>query len=238
MLREKAVLTGHTNAVVSVTVTPDGARMITGSFDNTARVWDARTFAELGQLEGHTGTVMSMAVSPDGARIVTAFRDNTARVWDVFPSGQNLVIDAQRAAPRCLTPGQRHRYHLLPNPPRWCEATQRWPYDELTVTREADAHALQHVMAGRAREAITGLEAVIRRRPEVAARLGPALADAHRAVARRVFADVALRKAPAEGLKDALANADKAVALAPEDRSILETRGQIRLALARSFHHR
>ena len=63
-------------------VTPDGARIVTGSADRTARVWDAKTGAELAQLKGHTNGVDSVAVTPDGARIVTGSGDSTARVWD------------------------------------------------------------------------------------------------------------------------------------------------------------
>src|SRR3982074_3072872 len=63
-------------------VTPEGARIITCSADNTARVWDASTGAELLQLKGHDGPVRAVAVTPDGARIITGSADNTARVWD------------------------------------------------------------------------------------------------------------------------------------------------------------
>ena len=62
-------------------VTPDGSRIVTGSKDHTARVWDARSFAALGELGGQTGRVESVAVTPDGSRIVTG-SDDTARVWD------------------------------------------------------------------------------------------------------------------------------------------------------------
>jgi dipeptidyl aminopeptidase/acylaminoacyl peptidase len=65
-----------------VAVTPDGARIVTGSADKTARVWDASTGAELHQLKGHDGSVLAVAVTPDGARIVTGSVDKTARVWD------------------------------------------------------------------------------------------------------------------------------------------------------------
>ena len=70
-LRERLILKGHTNAVTSVAVTPDGTRIVTGSDDDTARVWDATTGKELLQLKGHTGNVRSLTVTPDGARIVT-----------------------------------------------------------------------------------------------------------------------------------------------------------------------
>jgi hypothetical protein len=83
-------LYGHTDTVTSVVVTPDGQRIVTGSDDATARVWDARTGQALVELTGHTGRVMSVAVTPDGQRIVTGSDDKTARVWDAR-TGQALV---------------------------------------------------------------------------------------------------------------------------------------------------
>ena len=69
-------------SVNAVAVTPDGARIVSGANDSTARVWDAKTGVELLQLKGHTGAVNSVAVTPDGARIVTGSSDNTARIGD------------------------------------------------------------------------------------------------------------------------------------------------------------
>ncbi len=73
-------------------MTPDGARIVTGSQDNTARVWDAKTGAELLKLQGHTGTVTGVAVTPDGARIVTGSDDNTARMWDAKTGAELLKL--------------------------------------------------------------------------------------------------------------------------------------------------
>jgi WD40 repeat protein len=86
------VVQGHTGAVYSVAVTPDGARIVTGSNDSTARVWDATTGALLLQLRGHTRPVYSVAVTPDGARIVTGSLDNTARVWDAWTGAELLQL--------------------------------------------------------------------------------------------------------------------------------------------------
>jgi hypothetical protein len=62
-----------------VAFNPDGTRLVTGSGDQTAKVWDARTGTPLLDLKGHTGPV---AFSPDGMRLVTGSADGTAKVWD------------------------------------------------------------------------------------------------------------------------------------------------------------
>jgi TPR repeat protein len=50
--------------------------------DKTARIWDARTGAQLAVLSGHADAVHSAAFSPNNTRIVTGSDDKTARVWD------------------------------------------------------------------------------------------------------------------------------------------------------------
>jgi len=77
-----AVLAGHGDWVNRAVFSPDGSRIVTASFDNTARVWDGTTGTVLAKLSGHTDRVYNAAFSPEGSRIVTASADNTARVWD------------------------------------------------------------------------------------------------------------------------------------------------------------
>jgi hypothetical protein len=78
---ELVTLKGHANYVFSVAFSPEGARIVTGSGDKTARVWDAESGRELLTLKGHAGPVSSVAFSPDGTRIITGSGDKTARVW-------------------------------------------------------------------------------------------------------------------------------------------------------------
>ena len=67
--------------------------MVTASVDQTARLWDARTFGEIAVLKGHEGIVRSAAFSPDGTRVVTAADDKTARLWDAGTGAEIAVLE-------------------------------------------------------------------------------------------------------------------------------------------------
>ena len=86
------ILRGHTDWVQTVAFSPDGGRLATASVDDTARVWDARTGAELLTLREHTHLVAAVAFSPDGARLATASYDKTARVWDARSGAELFTL--------------------------------------------------------------------------------------------------------------------------------------------------
>jgi len=71
----------HPAPVSWLCLSPDGGRFVTGSRDQTARVWHARSDAAPVSLLLANG-VGCAAFSPDGQRVVTASRDGIARVWD------------------------------------------------------------------------------------------------------------------------------------------------------------
>ncbi len=75
-------LDGHGGKyIISVSIGPDGRRIISGGNDNTVRVWDVKTGDEVMALDGHTDAVTAASFSGDGERIVSASFDGTIKIW-------------------------------------------------------------------------------------------------------------------------------------------------------------
>uniref|UniRef100_A0A0C1RPE7 Uncharacterized protein n=1 Tax=Tolypothrix bouteillei VB521301 TaxID=1479485 RepID=A0A0C1RPE7_9CYAN len=81
---------GHEGFVNSVAFSPDGQYIVSGSDDNTLRLWDIHGNLQGQPFWGHESPVTSVAFSMDGQYIVSGSRDNTLRLWDIYgnPQGQ------------------------------------------------------------------------------------------------------------------------------------------------------
>jgi WD40 repeat protein len=79
----------HPGAVTAVAFDADGERVLTGSRDGTALLWDARTGRPLLEPLRHDAEVSAVAFSPDGQTLLTGCLDGAARFWDAG-SGQPL----------------------------------------------------------------------------------------------------------------------------------------------------
>jgi WD40 repeat protein len=86
-----SVMSGHTNRVHVVIFSPDGARVVSCSQDQTLRVWDTAGTRPVVVLRGHTGSVMQAAFNPDGTRLVSAAEDGTLRLWNLG-NGEPLAV--------------------------------------------------------------------------------------------------------------------------------------------------
>lgn len=75
------VLAGHDNSVLSALFSPDGTQIVTGSSDDTARLWVAATGSLVGSMRV-SDAVSSARFSPDGKNILTISSGNEARLWN------------------------------------------------------------------------------------------------------------------------------------------------------------
>jgi WD40 repeat protein/serine/threonine protein kinase len=80
---------GHSNIVSSVAFSPDGLWVLTGSYDQSIILWDARTGEQIRKFSGHTKGVWTARFSPDQKYIISSGLDDTVRLWDV-QTGQQL----------------------------------------------------------------------------------------------------------------------------------------------------
>jgi WD40 repeat protein len=79
-----------------MTFSRDSTRLLAGTGNNTAEVWDVRSGRLLGALQGHSQGVEDASYSPDGTRIVTASDDGTVRIWDAATFRELTTVGAHR----------------------------------------------------------------------------------------------------------------------------------------------
>ena len=109
---ELLMLSGHTDRINAIAITPDGRRAISAagrtllhSVDNTLKVWDLETGAVLNTLTGHIGPVVAVAITPDSRYIVSAggcpgseplqsSRNKVLKVWDIERGSEMRTINS------------------------------------------------------------------------------------------------------------------------------------------------
>jgi WD40 repeat protein len=79
----EADLEGHSAAIRTITYSPSGGFLLTGSDDMTVRMWNPRTAAVMAVFRGHTASVNAVAASPDGRFAISGGGDKTIRCWQL-----------------------------------------------------------------------------------------------------------------------------------------------------------
>lgn len=85
----RRTLSGHSDSVKSIAISPDGYSFASGSYDKTIKLWALPTGELLCTLTGHTKRINCIAISPDGQTLASSSEDMTIKLW-ALPTGDLL----------------------------------------------------------------------------------------------------------------------------------------------------
>ena len=88
-------LQAHTDPVTCVAITSDDKYIVSGSWDNTVRIWNLQSKTQKSVLQGHTKWVTSVSITSDNKYIVSASNDDTVRIWNIEQEIQEGVIQGE-----------------------------------------------------------------------------------------------------------------------------------------------
>lgn len=108
--RTLQILRGHTYSVSAISITTDGQRAISGSFDKTCILWDLTSGNALQILKGHTGSVLSISITPDGKMAISGSSDKTCILWNLITGEmlQTLKGHKNSISAVSITPDGKH----------------------------------------------------------------------------------------------------------------------------------
>ena len=90
--------------IKALSISPDGRFLVSGSSDNTIKVWDVAQRRVVHSLEGHSGQVLAVAVTPDSRYAVDIampvgtgiYAARSGRVIEVASSNYRGGFDTSR----------------------------------------------------------------------------------------------------------------------------------------------
>ncbi len=77
------VFQGHKALVKALAISPHGYLLVSGSDDQTIRLWNLKTGQLLHQFKGHQAAVNTVAISPNGQKLISGSLDRTIVAWNL-----------------------------------------------------------------------------------------------------------------------------------------------------------
>jgi WD40 repeat protein len=90
--RSKLTLSGHTQPVRALALSPSGQILASGSDDQTIKLWNTTTGKLLHTLNGHRDRIKSILITPDEKTVISTSFDNTIKFWDTQTGKETRAI--------------------------------------------------------------------------------------------------------------------------------------------------
>ncbi|KAK9746471.1 hypothetical protein QE152_g6027 [Popillia japonica] len=100
---------GHAEAVISISFSPDGQHLASGSGDTTVRFWDVNIQSPLHVCKGHNNWVLCIAWAPDSSKLASACKDGKLIIWD--PQTGNQIGKIMHSHKQWITSLSWEPYH-------------------------------------------------------------------------------------------------------------------------------
>src|SRR4051812_13847886 len=71
----------HSRVITSVAVSPDGQGALTGSYDETVKLWDVSSGQLLKTFAGHSSHIAAVDFSPDGRFFISGDGNGSLKLW-------------------------------------------------------------------------------------------------------------------------------------------------------------
>ncbi len=83
-------LMGHEAPIAALAFSADNTKIVSGSADKTARVWDLsdEKFPELQRFSGHADSVNAVSFNADGQQVLSGSADNSVKLWAVADAAE------------------------------------------------------------------------------------------------------------------------------------------------------
>ncbi|MBD2521195.1 serine/threonine-protein kinase [Nostoc sp. FACHB-133] len=88
---------GHSEAVLTLAISPDGQTLASGINDKTIKVWNLKNGKEILTITGHSKQIISLAISADGQTLVSSSYDNKIKIWNLKNGEEISTIIANSA---------------------------------------------------------------------------------------------------------------------------------------------
>ncbi len=96
------ILEGHTASVEAVALSSDGGRAVSGSSDQTLRVWDLEANHPSRVLKGQAGPVWSVALSGDARLAASGSNDCALRIWKMEDNKPPRLLEGHTGLVRAV----------------------------------------------------------------------------------------------------------------------------------------